>query len=179
MWLPIWIGLACMSFATMITRFVPETLPETAAMAEVSTEETPHITQAIVNKPSRLFYIAQSEMAKLGQSLSWLAKRHYHVMALLFTLLLTTFGRFAQELLSQYVTKRYSWSWSQVSALSLFKSKDSPWDESASNISTFSQAFFYPFVPFSTLSCLVLGSPSQVIYLFTSCHSQPEPRISG
>lgn len=127
-WLPIWIGLGCFSLATMIAGFVPETLPETEAVSEVSGEETPRTAQVIINKPSRLLYIAQSELAKLGRAVAWLTKKHYHVMALLFTLLLTTFGRFAQELLSQYVTKRYNWSWSQVSASSPFESECRAWD---------------------------------------------------
>lgn len=116
LWLPIWLGLGCLGLATIITRFVPETLPESEAVSEGPGEETARVTPIMDNKLSspRLLYVARSEVSKLGQAMTWLAKEHYHVMALLFTLLLTTFGRFAQELLSQYVTKRYSWSWSQV-----------------------------------------------------------------
>lgn len=115
-WLPIWLGIGCISLSTIITRFVPETLPVTGAMPESSGEEASCVTGATDNKPSRLLHVARLEVSKLGQAVAWFAKRHYHVVALLFTLLLTTFGRFAQELLSQYVTKRYNWSWSQVSA---------------------------------------------------------------
>lgn len=115
-WLPIWLGLGCFGLSTILARFLPETLPKPAAVSDSSSEETPILTPATDNKIARLLYVARSEISKLARAVSWLAKRHYHVMTLLFTLLLTTFGRFAQELLSQYVTKRYNWSWSQVSA---------------------------------------------------------------
>jgi hypothetical protein len=43
------------------------------------------------------------------------------VALLLFTFLLTTLGRMAQEILLQYVTNRYGWSWAQVRWLPFFE----------------------------------------------------------
>lgn len=117
-WLPIRLGLTCFGLATIITRFVPETLTKTEILPEGSSEETSSdgVSGTCMDcKPSGLLDVARSEISKLSQAMAWVTKRHYHIMALLITLLLTTFGRFAQELLSQYVTKRYEWSWSQVS----------------------------------------------------------------
>lgn len=42
-------------------------------------------------------------------------RRYRHISLLLFTFLITTLGRFAQEILLQFVTKRFNWTWAQVS----------------------------------------------------------------
>lgn len=117
MWLPIWLGMGCFGLTTILALFVPETLQEPGAVPEAPEEATPPMDPASVNKQARLLYVARCGIQKLNEAMTWVAKRHYHSIALLVTLLLTTFGRFAQELLAQYVTKRYDWSWSEVSAL--------------------------------------------------------------
>ncbi|KAG8161996.1 hypothetical protein KVR01_007761 [Diaporthe batatas] len=114
-WLPIWIGLGCFGVSTILALFIPEPPRAPVDVSEAPEEATSDIDQ--INKHSRLSDMVRSGIHKMGQAVAWIAKRHFHIIALLFTLLLTTFGRFAQELLAQYVTKRYEWSWSQSSFL--------------------------------------------------------------
>jgi hypothetical protein len=111
MWLPIWLALGCFGLGTILALFIPEPRRKPVAVPEA----TSHVGPVSAKKYSRLIQAARSGNQKMGQAVAWVAKTHYHITALLFTLLLTTFGRFAQELLAQYVTKRYGWSWSQVS----------------------------------------------------------------
>lgn len=178
-WLPIWLGLGCFGISTMLALLVPEPPREPVAVPEAPQEATSHIDHVSVDKHSSLTQVVRSGIHKLGQAMAWVAKRHYHITALLFTLLLTTFGRFAQELLAQYVTKRYEWSWSQVSALFLH-SHLRLWSMGwLANISSRSQVSFCPSVLFATLFYLLFCFLWLVIYLSTSGHSRAVPRISG
>lgn len=118
-WIPVWSGLGCLGLSTIVSRFVPETLSKSEAAPESPTGEPSRPAPGMnSNQTSGLRYIFRPRTSKLYQAVAWFTKMHLSVTALLFTLLVTTFGRFAQELLSQYVTKRYSWSWSQVRAIS-------------------------------------------------------------
>ncbi|KAK1564011.1 major facilitator superfamily domain-containing protein [Colletotrichum navitas] len=102
-WLPIYTGLGCLVLGTVVSLMLPETLSREPRYRPTET------TQSLPwHHPIR------SELEKLGKALLWMLWRSSRVLLLLFTFLLTTLGRFAQEILLQYVTKRYGWSWSQV-----------------------------------------------------------------
>lgn len=115
LWLAIWLGLGCLIAATIMTIFMPETRPKTPP----ASQDVAGDTEASVDEPDRksLWWLrkGRAELRRLGEAALEFARGNWQVMALLFTLLVTTLGRFAQEILLQYVTKRYGWSWSQVS----------------------------------------------------------------
>ncbi|KAB5551178.1 putative MFS transporter [Coniochaeta sp. 2T2.1] len=106
-WLCIYIGLSCLVLGTGLTFLLPETLPR-QQLSRPPPEDTAsppwHDT-------------VRSELANLGQAVSWVLWRDWRVALLLCTLFVTTLGRFAHEILLQYVTKRYGWSWAQASLL--------------------------------------------------------------
>lgn len=60
-------------------------------------------------------------MSKAGRTLRWLAHDNRPVGLFLLSLLFTTLGRYASTLELQYITKRYAWSWSQVSKRELLR----------------------------------------------------------
>jgi hypothetical protein len=101
-WLTIYIGLGCLVLGTGLTFMLPETLPKEQRQSPPENAESPWRDTI------------RSELAKLGQAISWVIWKDRRVALLLFTFLLTTLGRFAQEILLQYATNRYGWSWSQV-----------------------------------------------------------------
>ncbi|WQF90194.1 Putative major facilitator superfamily, MFS transporter superfamily [Colletotrichum destructivum] len=102
-WLSIYTGLGCLVLGTLVSLMLPETHPRGPGHCSAET------TQSLP-----WYYPIRSELVKLGKAVLWMMWRDYYVLVLLFTFLLTTLGRFAQEILLQYVTKRYGWSWSQV-----------------------------------------------------------------
>lgn len=115
LWLTIYLGLGCLALATVLTFFFPETLPTKAPALQRSAETTEtHEAQSSWTLHQWL-HVAWTELARLGDAALRFAKANWQVVALLFTLLVTTLGRFAQEILLQYVHKRYGWSWAQVS----------------------------------------------------------------
>ncbi|TDZ21047.1 Efflux pump ustT [Colletotrichum orbiculare MAFF 240422] len=105
-WLSIYVGLGCLVLSIVVSLMLPETLPK--KQTNGPSEDTQSLPW---------YDVARSELARLGQAVLWVVWREWRVLLLLFTFLLTTLGRFAQEILLQYVTKRYGWSWSQASLL--------------------------------------------------------------
>lgn len=57
----------------------------------------------------------RERMGRLADAAVWFVQERPFAIVSLFTLLGTTVGRSAQENLLQYVTKRYKWSWADVS----------------------------------------------------------------
>lgn len=110
LWLAIYIGLGCLVLSTGLSLMLPETLPREQRQNAPENVESPPWHDKI-----------RSELAQLAQAISWVIWKDRRVALLLFTFLLTTLGRFAQEILLQYVTNRYGWSWSQVRSSSLLQ----------------------------------------------------------
>lgn len=101
-WISIYSGLGCLVLGVLVTLILPETL------------EKPRYLTIDRAASSSWYHAARLELLRMGEAVLWVIWRDWTVVALLATFLLTTLGRFAQELLLQYVTKRYGWSWSQV-----------------------------------------------------------------
>lgn len=104
LWLPIYLGLGCLVVATIGPVFLPETLSRRPR------SQAPESRQP----PVSWLKAVRQETKKLGEAMRWLTWGNWKVAVLLCTFLLTTLGRFAQEILLQYVTRRYQWSWSKV-----------------------------------------------------------------
>ncbi|KAK8022905.1 MFS multidrug transporter [Apiospora marii] len=104
LWLPVYLGMGCLVVATIVPVFLPETL------SRQPRRQSPESQQP----PVSLFETVRQETKKLSEAMRWLTWGNWKVAVLLCTFLLTTLGRFAQEILLHYVTRRYHWSWSKV-----------------------------------------------------------------
>ncbi|KAK1961570.1 MFS general substrate transporter [Colletotrichum sublineola] len=102
-WIPIYTGLVCVIFATIITFTLPKTLQRDP---QLKTTE-PHLWHQTI----------RLELAKLGQAVLWALWKNQSVLMLLFTFLIITLTNLKQDTLLQYVTKRHSWSWAEASIL--------------------------------------------------------------
>ncbi|KAK7931277.1 adenylate cyclase [Apiospora marii] len=107
LWLPIYLGMGCLVVATIIPVFLAETL------SRQPRRQPPESQQPLVS----WLETVRQETKKLDEAMRWLTWGNWKVSVLLCTFLLTMLGRFAQEILLQYVTRRYHWSWSKASLL--------------------------------------------------------------
>lgn len=118
---------------------LPETLhtdEQSASALEEENADRPRTSCAVLDSPAdahpetttpKLPQTIHAAMAKalasLVASMAFLSGRaNQHVALLLATLLTTTLGRHAQDILMQYARRRYDWSWSQAGFLVSLKS---------------------------------------------------------
>ncbi|EXV03955.1 MFS transporter [Metarhizium robertsii] len=108
-WLPVYCGLGCLWLATAVAFSIPRMmLASSPALEHVKTEEAQESrAQAQPARYHRLMGVAKAAV--------WFARGNVLVVVLLLTFLVTSLGRLAQEIILQYITKRYGWSWSEVS----------------------------------------------------------------
>jgi hypothetical protein len=128
-WLPILLGLGGIIFSLSVSLFLPDTRDRgnPRDVYESNSEE--------VTPPMELFVQWRTE-AKALTSMGFLnCVWGQGQTMLLLTFLLTTLGRYAQEILLQYVTKRYGWSWSQVSLFKHFEMNSRPKDSTDHELS--------------------------------------------
>lgn len=122
-WLPMLIGLGSLILATCMPLIFPETLgrrdtetlEHAAATSQDCSPERPDQHESLRNvKDERMWRRFKSRVlhVRVTSRFMW---ENTTVLLLLFTFLVTTLGRFVQELLMQYTTKRFHWTWSQVS----------------------------------------------------------------
>lgn len=108
-WLPVYCGLGCLWLATAVAFSIPRMmLAKIPVLEHVKTEEAQESrAQAQTALHHRLMGVAKAAV--------WFARGNVLVVVLLLTFLVTSLGRLAQEIILQYITKRYGWSWSEVS----------------------------------------------------------------
>lgn len=108
-WLPMYCGLGCLWLATAVAFSIPRMMLATSPVLEhIKTEEAQeNRAQAQTARRHRLMGVAKAVV--------WFARGNILVVVLLLTFLVTSLGRLAQEIILQYITKRYGWSWSEVS----------------------------------------------------------------
>lgn len=58
---------------------------------------------------------AREQLMTIGTAAMWFARGNILVTILFLTFLVTTLGRLVQDVLLQYITMRYGWTWAQVS----------------------------------------------------------------
>ncbi|GAM85640.1 hypothetical protein ANO11243_036470 [Dothideomycetidae sp. 11243] len=109
-WLPYTIGLLCWSAAICITFVVPETMPAPLRSDHRTSEPSTVGRQGWYRKLEATI----SSLASTDLSFVWSSATF---MILLGTLLLTTLGGYVSNLVLQYSTKRYEWSWSKAAYL--------------------------------------------------------------
>jgi hypothetical protein len=98
-------GLGCLWLATVLAIVLP------SAFSEKRCEQ--HSGTTLPNKTESPMTVREQLMA-IGTATMWFARGNILVMILLLTFLVTTLGRLAQDILLQYITKRYGWSWAQA-----------------------------------------------------------------
>ncbi|KAK1570030.1 major facilitator superfamily domain-containing protein [Colletotrichum navitas] len=101
-WLSIYIGLGCLVLATVVA---------------FTFTKTSELRAETIIKSHPCHYTTRSKRTNLRQAVSWVLWKDRSILLLMFTFLLTTLGHFQHEILLQYVTKRYNWSWSEASLL--------------------------------------------------------------
>ncbi|KAL3417341.1 MFS transporter [Phlyctema vagabunda] len=109
-WLSIFLGLATMCSCGIVVALMPETLG--LRTLEVTQDGNEDDEDSLSTRD----HLTGSGLSNLKNAAHFIWG-NTTVMILLFTYLLTTFGRIIQEMLLQYATKRYGWTWSKAAYL--------------------------------------------------------------
>jgi hypothetical protein len=123
-WLQAIVGLICYALALLLSLCIPGR-PNIGHHHLNSPQENEAISPVINDaghdsQPKQATGLLDRFLADgqlLASAIVQLLWNNRPVALLLLTFLLTTLGRYAQEILLQYVTKRYGWTWSQASLL--------------------------------------------------------------
>ncbi|OAA38902.1 Major facilitator superfamily domain, general substrate transporter [Metarhizium rileyi] len=107
-WLPMYCGLACLWLATAVVFSVPRMLVKNHRRVKGREPDKLRVTTARTTR---------QRLVDIGKAAVWFARGNILVTVLLLTFLVTSLGRLAQEILLQYITKRYGWSWSEAGLL--------------------------------------------------------------
>lgn len=125
-WTPIFVGLSLLAPALLISLLLPETLrPGTRkATGPVSSSEDNRNHTSTLNgaprgssssqRPKTAWIALKHAIRGLVTAAAFFIKLNRHVTLLLTTLLVTTLGKHAQDVLLQFARKRYDWTWAQV-----------------------------------------------------------------
>ncbi|OAA52645.1 Major facilitator superfamily domain, general substrate transporter [Beauveria brongniartii RCEF 3172] len=105
-WLCVFCGILLFVPANLCALFFPETPRDKAGSGLPSTAATA--------QPEDDMGSARGQMRRLTDALVWFVHERLFARVLLYTLLATTVGRSSQDILLQYVTRRYRWSWADA-----------------------------------------------------------------
>jgi MFS family permease len=122
-WLSIFLGVGAIALCGVVVLILPETLnlrPSSDLPPDLVTESGD--SHAEVN----WMHAFKKSVLALGRAEMWYIWRKKAVALLLFTFILTTLGKFLQELILQYATNRYHWTWARVSLLRHFCARFHP-----------------------------------------------------
>lgn len=128
-WLSLVVGNACMLLAFSGFYFLPETLVvrrwHDARTGRLGTLGRAGLEKDRSNKDearsegiSRAVRVARAALAQLREIWNFLVTNK-QVAFLILPFVFVSLGKYIQELLLQYATKRYGWSWSQVRFLTV------------------------------------------------------------
>ncbi|RFU33894.1 hypothetical protein B7463_g2408, partial [Scytalidium lignicola] len=130
-WLAICLGIGMLVVGFCVAFIIPETIelsrskkihPDIILNDEGEGVETGiNSHESSDNQTKTLRHIISSAVASLRGAAHFIAGNS-QILLLLFTFLVSIFGRYIQELLLQYVTKRLQWSWSQAAYLMTLRS---------------------------------------------------------
>lgn len=109
-WLPMYCGLGCLWLATILAICLPWAFAEKKGHKYEDSETTPNKFESPTNT-------AREQLMAIVTAAMWFARGNILVTLLFLTFLVTTLGRLAQDVLLQYITKRYGWSWAQASTV--------------------------------------------------------------
>lgn len=106
-WVPMFCGLGCLWLATVLGFLLPKAFAEKQCQQNSGTALSSKIESPMT---------AREQLMAIGRAGMWFARGNILVTILFLTFLVTTLGRLVQDLLLQYITKRYGWSWAQARA---------------------------------------------------------------
>lgn len=102
-WMCMYFGASFAAIATLTGFLFPENIAKyKTSSLEASTSQSEPPT-------------ARGQLKQVLDAAIWFTREDFVSISLLSTLLATTLGRSAPDIFLQYVTKRYGWSWSDVS----------------------------------------------------------------
>ncbi|KAM3555737.1 hypothetical protein MY1884_005433 [Beauveria asiatica] len=107
-WLCVFCGILLFVPANLCAFSFPETPRDKAGSGLPSTAAT------ATAQPEDDVGSARGQVRRLADALVWFVHERPFARVLLYTLLATTVGRSSQDILLQYVTRRYRWSWSDA-----------------------------------------------------------------
>ncbi|KAI0805581.1 major facilitator superfamily domain-containing protein [Xylaria sp. FL0064] len=113
-WTPLLVAVGFQVLATIMTLFIPETLP--VAISEIGAGSSN--SSPISSRPPSLYEPASKSgwLRQVKDSFAFVT-RDKTVVALVFTFLISKVGRQSSNILFQYVSKRYGWALSQAGLL--------------------------------------------------------------
>lgn len=111
-WLPIYVGMAFYVPVFAIAIGLPESLHKAACQDVVS--ESNHDPQEHLQRTG-IYSRLSHEIQSFKTATLFFVSRNRFVVLLLSTLLTTTLGKHAQDIILQFARRRYGWEWSQVS----------------------------------------------------------------
>lgn len=122
-WYPLIVGIACFAFSLILILFLPETLVirqwhDAKSGRTPSTSPDRSGERAKKTKWQKAVELMREQADDITKFI-WGNKR---VVLLIFPLVFMILGKFVQELLLQYATKRYNWTWSRAAYLVTIKS---------------------------------------------------------
>jgi len=113
-WLAIYIGLLIQVAATLVAYVIPTTIVRATKDSTIfnhsDSRESPHVK----TPPETWINMFRVLARKVTSLLRWVLFENYSLGLLLLTLLFTSLGQYAKVLELQYITMRYSLSWSKV-----------------------------------------------------------------
>ncbi|KAI1421270.1 major facilitator superfamily domain-containing protein [Xylaria sp. FL1777] len=113
-WTPLLLAVGFQVLATIMTLFVPETLP--VASPEIRTDSS-NSSPASSRPPSLHEAVGRRSWLQQARESFAIVTRDKTVAALVFTFLVSKVGRQSSNVLFQYVSKRYGWDLSQAGLL--------------------------------------------------------------
>ncbi|KAK5993070.1 Efflux pump ustT-like protein [Cladobotryum mycophilum] len=118
LWLRIYLGFGLYIPGILLTLYLPETLN----LEGLSDQQQSNMIGETTAEEGRQYRISvwshvQQSIRKLQTATMFFIRGNWHVVLLLLTLLTTTLGKMAQEMLLQFIRKRFGWSWSKTGYL--------------------------------------------------------------
>lgn len=119
-WIPVLLGLGIIIMGFGVALLLPETLGARGGTKDVPPDLVSHGDEfPFESGLVHWFHQLRAKASRLATAALKFVWGNSHLVMLLFTFALTTLGGYSSEMLLQYVTKRYHWSWSRVSTLVL------------------------------------------------------------
>ncbi|RDW63435.1 hypothetical protein BP6252_10980 [Coleophoma cylindrospora] len=115
-WIPIMLGILIMIISTLGIFVLPETLNFKTLGRIPEDLETTHSTTKD-NSESTLLSRIKTEGSQLVTAVRLYIWGNTNVALLMLTLIFTSLGNYARELLLQYSTKKFNWTWAQAGYL--------------------------------------------------------------
>jgi hypothetical protein len=117
-WLPVYLGFGLFVLATVLSLMIPGKAPESTGQSQTTGTGDAEFDRDSVAKPGRGLGVWASDLViKISTALHWVVYDNRPIGLMLLSLLITMTAKYAAALELQYITKRYDWSWEEVSTI--------------------------------------------------------------